>query len=169
MQKSAYHFQRTYHCNVTENDKRGIMVIRMEAEDHDDPGRGANAQITYSITKNAIEESTSKPVFEIDSETGKIRTSICCLDRERTPLYFLEVVAIDGGGLNGRNQVVIYLYMLYMFSDISSNHFCPRYGFNLIKVIMIFFISSLRKRRLKCLDVQDSFDFITISVKEFIT
>ncbi|XP_068200505.1 neural-cadherin-like [Palaemon carinicauda] len=93
--------QAMYHCNVTENDAKGISVIRMEAEDYDDPNEGTNAKITYSITKNAIDEATAKPVFEIDAQSGEIKTRVCCLDRERTPRYLLQVVAMDGGGLNG--------------------------------------------------------------------
>ncbi|XP_066975574.1 neural-cadherin-like [Macrobrachium rosenbergii] len=93
--------QAVYHCNVTENDARGIIVMRMEAEDYDDPNEGTNAKITYSITKNAIDEATAKPVFEIDARSGEIKTRVCCLDRERTPRYLLQVVAMDGGGLNG--------------------------------------------------------------------
>ena len=103
----------------------------MEAEDHDDPGQGANAQVTYSITKNAIEETTSRPVFKIDADTGEIRTSICCLDRERTPLYFLKVVAIDGGGLSGRNQAIIYFYVLFKYFEISRQSLLSKIWFQL--------------------------------------
>ncbi|XP_066980224.1 neural-cadherin-like [Macrobrachium rosenbergii] len=93
--------QAVYRCNVTENGERGIFVAQMEAEDRDDPSEGANARITYSITKNAIDEATGRLVFGIDETSGQITTSICCLDREKTPQYSLQVVAMDGGGLNG--------------------------------------------------------------------
>ncbi|KAK7083607.1 Cadherin [Halocaridina rubra] len=38
---------------------------------------------------------------------GEIRTAICCLDRERTPGYSIQVVAIDGGGLTGTSSASI--------------------------------------------------------------
>lgn len=74
----------------------------MTAVDYDDPEEGGNADILYSIEKNVVEEDTGLPIFEIDSKTGLIRTAVCCLDRERTPDYVIQVVAVDGGGLKGK-------------------------------------------------------------------
>ncbi|ROT83884.1 hypothetical protein C7M84_022934, partial [Penaeus vannamei] len=39
------------------------------------------------------------PIFTIDPNTGRITTALCCLDREKTPTYAIQVVASDGGGL----------------------------------------------------------------------
>lgn len=75
--------------------------MTMTAVDYDDPSEGTNARLIYSIEKNVIEEETGSPIFEIESETGVIKTAVCCLDRERTPDYSIQVVAMDGGGLKG--------------------------------------------------------------------
>lgn len=76
--------------------------MTMTAVDYDDPSEGTNAKLIYSIEKNVIEEETGSPIFEIESETGVIKTAVCCLDRERTPDYSIQVVAMDGGGLKGK-------------------------------------------------------------------
>ena len=36
--------------------------------------------------------------------THRIFTALCCLDREKTPAYQMQVVATDGGGLKGKMQ-----------------------------------------------------------------
>jgi hypothetical protein len=79
-----------------------MVVMTMTAVDYDDPSEGSNARLIYSIEKNVIEEETGSPIFEIESETGVIKTAVCCLDRERTPDYSIQVVAMDGGGLKGK-------------------------------------------------------------------
>lgn len=78
-----------------------MVVMTMTAVDYDDPAEGSNAKLIYSIEKNVIEEETGTPIFEIESDTGVIKTAVCCLDRERTPDYSIQVVAMDGGGLKG--------------------------------------------------------------------
>lgn len=79
----------------------GMFVMNMTAVDYDDSNEGSNARLTYSIEKNVIDEDTGVPIFDIESKTGTIKTAICCLDRERTPDYAIQVVAMDGGGLKG--------------------------------------------------------------------
>lgn len=83
----------------------GMVVMTMTAVDYDDPSEGTNAKLIYSIEKNVIEEETGSPIFEIESETGVIKTAVCCLDRERTPDYSIQVVAMDGGGLKGKLKI----------------------------------------------------------------
>lgn len=75
--------------------------MTMTAVDYDDPNEGSNAKLTYSIEKNVIDENTGMPIFEIESETGVIKTAVPGLDREKTPDYSIQVVAMDGGGLKG--------------------------------------------------------------------
>jgi uncharacterized protein YegP (UPF0339 family) len=87
--------------NVTENGTAGMVVMTMTAVDYDDPNEGSNAKLTYSIEKNVIDENTGMPIFEIESETGVIKTAVPGLDREKTPDYSIQVVAMDGGGLKG--------------------------------------------------------------------
>jgi len=83
-----------------------MVVMTMTAVDYDDPAEGTNAKLIYSIEKNVIEEETGTPIFEIESDTGVIKTAVCCLDRERTPDYSIQVVAMDGGGLKGKKYAV---------------------------------------------------------------
>ena len=78
-----------------------MVVMTMTAVDYDDPNEGTNAKLTYSIEKNVIDENTGMPIFEIESETGVIKTAVPGLDREKTPDYSIQVVAMDGGGLKG--------------------------------------------------------------------
>ncbi|KAG8262824.1 hypothetical protein J6590_045019 [Homalodisca vitripennis] len=79
----------------------------MTATDLDDPLEGGNAQLVYNIEKNVLDEQTGTPIFSIEPHSGLIRTNICCLDREKTPDYSLQVVAMDGGGLKGTGTVSI--------------------------------------------------------------
>ncbi|XP_076224094.1 neural-cadherin isoform X3 [Nomia melanderi] len=99
--------QGVYYGNVTENGTSGMVVMTMTAIDYDDPNESTNAKLVYSIEKNVIEEETGSPIFEIESETGVIKTAVCCLDRERTPDYSIQVVAMDGGGLKGTGTASI--------------------------------------------------------------
>ncbi|XP_054289195.1 neural-cadherin-like [Macrosteles quadrilineatus] len=94
-------------ANITENGTAGIIVLAMSAVDYDDPAEGGNAQIVYNIEKNVLDEETGTPIFTIEPKSGLITTKICCLDREKTPDYTLQVVAMDGGGLKGTGTVSI--------------------------------------------------------------
>lgn len=99
--------QGVYYGNVTENGTAGMMVMTMTATDYDDLAEGTNARLRYSIEKNVIDENTGTPIFEIEEETGVIKTAVCCLDREKTPDYSIQVVAMDGGGLKGTGTASI--------------------------------------------------------------
>ena len=80
---------------------KGTLVAVAEAIDVDDPKEGDNAKLIYSLDKNVIDEETGEAIFVVDPSTGEIRTSLCCLDREKTHNYNIQVVASDGGGLKG--------------------------------------------------------------------
>lgn len=82
----------------------------MVARDNDDPGEGNNARLVYSLEKNVIDEASGKPIFSVDSDTGLVTTALCCLDREKTPKYTLQLVATDGGGLKGRSHTHTHRY-----------------------------------------------------------
>lgn len=73
----------------------------MTAKDADDAQDGSNARLTYDIEKNAVVEASGAALFSMEPQTGLIRTARCCLDRETTPEYRLQVIAADGGGLKG--------------------------------------------------------------------
>lgn len=73
----------------------------VSAWDPDDVSEGMNAKFTYSIEKNVLHERSGEAIFAIHAETGLVRTALCCLDRESTPEYRIQVVATDGGALKG--------------------------------------------------------------------
>lgn len=88
----------------------------MAADDNDDPLEGGNAQVLFSIEKNVLDEQTGTPIFSVDPHSGLIRTTICCLDREKTAEYSLRVVATDGGGLKGKYSILVKNYTI-VFND----------------------------------------------------
>ncbi|XP_071516873.1 putative neural-cadherin 2 isoform X2 [Panulirus ornatus] len=92
---------------VSEDTPKGSSVVQVRAIDNDDPLEADNAKVTYSLEKNAVDESSGKAIFDIDSQLGLITTAICCLDREKTQRYTIQVVATDGGGLKGTGTVVV--------------------------------------------------------------
>ncbi|XP_071534242.1 putative neural-cadherin 2 [Panulirus ornatus] len=95
--------------HVQENGPIDLSVAVISAWDADDTSEGTNARITYSIEKNVIQERTGEAIFSVHPDTGVVRTAICCLDRETTPEYEIQVVATDGGGLKGTGVVVVRL------------------------------------------------------------
>ncbi|XP_042237522.1 putative neural-cadherin 2 isoform X2 [Homarus americanus] len=97
----------TINATVPENGREGSEVTTVVATDYDDPLESTNAILTYSVEKNVIDEHTGQPIFTIDAHTGRIKTALCCLDRERTPFYAIQVVASDGGGLKGTGTVLV--------------------------------------------------------------
>ena len=90
--------QSVYLANITENATANQEVIRVEAIDNDDPDQDGNAQITYSIEQNQVDQ-FGRIIFAIDPISGLITTLVCCLDRERRDNYTIRVSATDGGGL----------------------------------------------------------------------
>ncbi|KAK8405263.1 hypothetical protein O3P69_001675 [Scylla paramamosain] len=97
----------TINATVPENAEAGWEVTSVTATDFDDPREGTNAIISYSVEKNVIDEFSGQPIFDIDSVSGRVSTALCCLDRERTPFYAIQVVASDGGGLKGTGTVLV--------------------------------------------------------------
>lgn len=93
----------------------GTLVTKVLALDNDDPGESNNARVVYSLQKNVIDEETGRPIFAIDGRTGRIETALCCLDRERTEAYAIQVVATDGGGLKGNNRFGFLRFFLFRF------------------------------------------------------
>ncbi|XP_069945504.1 putative neural-cadherin 2 isoform X2 [Cherax quadricarinatus] len=100
---------------VQENGPIDLSVGVISAWDADDTSEGTNARLTYSIEKNVIHERTGEAIFTVDPQSGLIRTALCCLDREATPEYHIQVVASDGGGLKGTGTVVVRL------ADVNDN------------------------------------------------
>lgn len=77
-------------------------MVLVSAWDADDADEGANAQLTYSIEKNVVDERTGEAIFSVEPRSGLVRAVLCCLDRETSPEYHIQVVATDGGGLKGK-------------------------------------------------------------------
>ncbi|XP_064095252.1 LOW QUALITY PROTEIN: putative neural-cadherin 2 [Macrobrachium nipponense] len=100
---------------VQENGPIDLSVAMVSAWDADDVSEGTNAFLTYSIEKNVIDERSGQAIFAVNPETGYVRTAICCLDRETTPEYQIQVVAVDGGGLKGTGTVIVRL------ADVNDN------------------------------------------------
>ncbi|KAK8729892.1 hypothetical protein OTU49_008376, partial [Cherax quadricarinatus] len=93
---------------VMENAPRGLPVAVVSAWDADDPD-SRNAHLSYAIEKNVLDERTGESLFTVDSATGEVRTARCCLDRETTPRYTIQVVATDSHSLSGTGTVVVRL------------------------------------------------------------
>nr|XP_027218828.1 putative neural-cadherin 2 [Penaeus vannamei] len=100
---------------VQENGPIDLSVCVVSAWDPDDVSEGMNAKFTYSIEKNVLHERSGEAIFAIHAETGLVRTALCCLDRESTPEYRIQVVATDGGALKGTGTVVVRL------TDVNDN------------------------------------------------
>ncbi|XP_064098214.1 putative neural-cadherin 2 [Macrobrachium nipponense] len=86
-----------------------LPVVEVSAWDADDATEGSNARITYAIEKNVIHDRSGEAVFSVHPHSGLVTTALCCLDRETTPEYQIQVVASDGGGLKGTGTVVVRL------------------------------------------------------------
>ena len=90
------------------------MIATVKAWDADDTTDSTNARLTYSIQKNVIDERSGEAIFRIDPNLGEIRTTTCCLDRETTPQYNIQIVATDGGGLKGKfKNLLMYKHFIY--------------------------------------------------------
>ncbi|XP_068212164.1 putative neural-cadherin 2 isoform X4 [Palaemon carinicauda] len=97
----------TINATISENTPGGASVAQVAATDNDDPREGHNARLVYSLEKNVIDEASGRPIFAVDSDSGLITTALCCLDREKTQRYSIQVVATDGGGLKGTGTVSV--------------------------------------------------------------
>ncbi|ROT83111.1 putative neural-cadherin 2, partial [Penaeus vannamei] len=78
---------------VRENGEPGLPVAVVGAWDADDATEGTNARLTYAIEKNVIQEESGEAIFTVEPLTGEVTTALCCLDRETTPEYSIQVVA----------------------------------------------------------------------------
>ena len=95
------------------NPHADLPVTTVTAWDSDDATSGTNARLSYSLEKNVIDEKTGQELFKISPSSGELRTALCCLDRETTPEYRIQVVASDGGGLKGKLESNIRLFNKY--------------------------------------------------------
>ncbi len=92
--------QQQYSASLAENLPPNSPVLQVNATDRD---IGDNADIIYTLV-----ESTPAAHFQIDSESGQIRTTQV-LDREYIDTYFLTILAADLGNppLNRTTEVTV--------------------------------------------------------------
>ena len=143
-------WQNTYYGNVTENGTSGLKIITMKANDYDDHNEGSNAQLLYNI-EDIVSDENGNPLFTIDQDSGIIRTAICCLDREKHQNHLIHVVAIDGGGLRGKdcykNSNFHYSFSAYgslkmtnIFSIIDCDIICSKCKRDLSSLFISWFL-----------------------------
>nr|CAD7429363.1 unnamed protein product [Timema monikensis] len=87
---------QAYSASVMENLEPGTFVLQPTATDQD---QGLNAKIRYSLLGENVDR------FTVDPETGLVQTS-ALLDRERTPQYYLTLVARDSSETEPRASAV---------------------------------------------------------------
>ncbi|XP_034981255.2 desmoglein-2 [Zootoca vivipara] len=80
--------------SVEELSEVGVLVIKIDATDADEPGN-LNSKIAFKIIS---QEPANPPAFEIIRATGEVRTSHFQLDREVQSSYSLIVEARDRDG-----------------------------------------------------------------------
>ncbi len=120
-----------YNANVTENGTIGLYVTTVTAIDVDDPNEGSNAKISYTIEDNQVNDN-GELIFTIDSQTGAIRTDVCCLDRETHSEYTIKVVASDGDGLKvmlSKKLIISFSFQTFWISVLRSIDFFVYYSF----------------------------------------
>ncbi|XP_058144461.1 cadherin EGF LAG seven-pass G-type receptor 3 isoform X2 [Dasypus novemcinctus] len=83
--------QYNYQALVPENEATGTSVLRVVAQD---PDAGEAGRLVYSLA--ALMNSRSLELFNIDSQSGLIRTA-AALDRESMERHYLRVTAQDHG------------------------------------------------------------------------
>ena len=68
----------------------GSSVMFVQAQD---PDRGENGTLEYSIVQNTVRINNNRDYFKIDKNSGLIRTNVDkrFLDREQVPAFALRV------------------------------------------------------------------------------
>lgn len=82
-----------YRAEVTENAPPQYSLVTVEAGDSD---AGVNGRVTYSFSAKTAAQHGS--TFSVDEDSGVI-SLLTPVDYERTKLFVLEVIAVDGGEL----------------------------------------------------------------------
>ncbi|XP_070696560.1 B-cadherin-like [Pempheris klunzingeri] len=102
-----FFIQSTFLGNVPEASPKGFEVIKVEANDLDQPNTD-NSDLRYRILSQAP-ELPSDMLFVINPVTGVIRVDGGGLDREKYPKYILEVQAADmvGEGSSAVAKVIL--------------------------------------------------------------
>ncbi|XP_053101015.1 protocadherin gamma-A6-like [Hemicordylus capensis] len=93
--------QPVYEARIKENIPKGSTVAVLRALDFDE---GVNGEVKYSFSKSTKDSQ----MFLLNSTTGEIILG-GNLDYEESSSYEFEVQAKDGGGLNDRSKVAIFI------------------------------------------------------------
>lgn len=110
-----------------------MNIIQVTATDYDSSVNGNN-KVRYLIDRNYLTPD-GNTIFAIDSQTGIITSSVCCLDRETNTQFVLQITAVDSGGLKGSTTVIINIidvndcgpkfaqknYVIQVLEDIKVN------------------------------------------------
>ncbi|XP_039872110.1 protocadherin gamma-A11-like isoform X30 [Simochromis diagramma] len=94
--------QAVYKAEVKENSPEGTVITIVSAND---PDKGVNGEVTYSIAHVAKE---TKQLFEVNVQTGEIKVA-GKLDFEKSKTYQLNVQASDHGGFSDTCKVFIQI------------------------------------------------------------
>ncbi|XP_074924124.1 protocadherin gamma-A12-like isoform X14 [Chelonoidis abingdonii] len=100
--------QTSYTLYVTENNPRGASVCSLKAND---PDRGENARVTYSVTEGQIQEALLSSSISINSETGALY-ALRSFDYEQFREIRFQVQAQDGGSPPLSSNVSVTLFIL---------------------------------------------------------
>ncbi|EDL76326.1 rCG49535, partial [Rattus norvegicus] len=103
--------QSVYKVPLLENTANGTLVIKLNASDADE---GANSEIVYSLSSDV--SSTTRTKFQIDANSGEIRTT-GELDYEEKTSYEIQIIASDKGtpSMSGHCKISVKLM------DINDN------------------------------------------------
>ncbi|XP_050817867.1 protocadherin gamma-A12-like [Gopherus flavomarginatus] len=100
--------QTSYTFYITENNPRGASVCSLKAND---PDRGENAQVTYSVTEGQIQEAPLSSSISINSETGALY-ALRSFDYEQFREIRFQVQAQDAGSPPLSSNVSVTLFLL---------------------------------------------------------
>ncbi|XP_050819093.1 protocadherin gamma-A8-like [Gopherus flavomarginatus] len=102
-------FDKTsYTAYITENNPRGASVFSLKAND---PDEGENARVTYSVTKDQIQEAPLSSSISINSETG-VLYALRSFDYEQFREIRFQVQAQDAGSPPLSSNVSVTLFVL---------------------------------------------------------
>lgn len=106
-----------YSVGLSEDAEIGTLVLTVQANDTD---LNENSEITYHFADTPLDMYDSSGVFSLNATTGGLRLE-ALVDREVTPLYTLDLIAVDMGDvqLTGTTQVLVNL--------LDINEFTPEF------------------------------------------
>jgi protocadherin Fat 4 len=94
-----------YVVGLSEDAEIGTLVLTVRANDTD---LSRNSEITYHFADTPLDTYDSTGIFSLNATTGDLKLE-AAVDREDTPLYTLDLIAVDMGDvqLTGTTQVIV--------------------------------------------------------------